>query len=83
MKTASEKLGDHAVMFALRYGWVTADILHDVDIGKQDKRLIGSVLNELHKKGFLYVDKYVASKRPKCHHRPIILFRTKRWGKEQ
>lgn len=76
MVVTNEDVGDRAVRFAAQYGWVTADILHDLPFEEhQDKRMIGAVLAGLEKKGVLYPDHYVASKRHKCHKRPIMLYR--------
>jgi hypothetical protein len=58
-------------------GRVSADDLHE-QLDKQefpgDRRLFGMALAKLRRQGLLVPVGYIKSRRPECHHRPIMLF---------
>lgn len=74
----SKQLEVVALRVARERGRVTADDLHDVDLGARDGRIIGAVLRKLSRAGLLEAGPLVLSKRRECHHRPIREFHAPR-----
>ncbi len=72
-KMIRDHISDEAIKIAEKNGSVTADDLHEMR-GVGDRRINGSALASLVRRGYLIRTGYINSRRKACKARPIALF---------